>query len=175
MLAELSWLSVAILIFVTAQRLGELAVARRNTARLLAKGAFEIAPEHYPGIVATHTAWLIGLWLLAPWREVSLPLLAIFILLQLGRLWVLATLGERWTTRIIILPGAPLIRSGPYRFVSHPNYVVVAGEMFILPLVFGLPVFALVFTVINAVMLVIRIRAEHSALYGEPAKAPDRP
>ena len=171
MLAEFSWLSVAILAFVTIQRLGELVLARRNTERLLAKGAFEIAPEHYPLIVATHTAWLAALWFVAPWHEVNLPLLAVFILLQLGRLWVLATLGERWTTRIIILPGAPLVRGGPYRFVSHPNYLVVAGEILVLPLAFGLPLLALLFTAINAIMLTVRIRAEHAALYDGPLRA----
>jgi methyltransferase len=171
MLDGISWLSVAILVFVTVQRLGELVLAKRNTARLMAKGAFEIAPEHYLGIVATHTAWLAALWMFAPWQQVNLPLLAVFILLQIGRLWVLATLGERWTTRIIVLPGAPLVLSGPYKYVSHPNYLVVVGEILVLPLAFGLPVLALVFTLINAVMLTIRIRAEHSALYHEPMKA----
>jgi methyltransferase len=168
MFADISLLSVAVLAFVTLQRLGELALARRNTEALLTKGAFEVAPDHYPAIVALHTAWLAGLWLIAPWHEVSLPLLAIFVLLQLGRVWVLATLGERWTTRIIILPGAPLVRSGPYRFVSHPNYIVVAGEILILPLAFGLPAYAVVFTLLNAAVLWIRIRAEAAALRGAP-------
>lgn len=175
MLTEMSWLSVAVLTFVTAQRLSELVIARRNTARLLARGAFEIAPEHYPAIVAVHTAWLAGLWYVAPWAEVSLPLLVVFVLLQLGRLWVLTTLGDRWTTRIIVVPGEALVRSGPYRFVSHPNYVVVAGEILVLPLVFGLPIFALVFTALNAAVLAVRIRAEHAALYGRVVKAPGRP
>jgi methyltransferase len=175
MLAEMSWLSVAVLTFVTAQRLSELAIARRNTARLLAKGAVEIAPEHYPAIVAVHTAWILGLWYVGPWLEISLPLLAVFILLQLGRLWVLNTLGERWTTRILVVPGETLVRAGPYRFVSHPNYVVVAGEILVLPLAFGLPIYALVFTALNAAVLTIRIRAEHAALYGrDEAKAPSQ-
>jgi methyltransferase len=157
-------LSVALLLFVTAQRAGELALARHNTRRLLARGAFEAAPEHYSLIVLLHAAWLIGLWLLAPSREPSLPLLAVYAILQAGRLWVLATLGERWTTRIIILPGAPLVQSGPYRFISHPNYWIVAGEILILPLVFGLVVFALIFTVLNAAVLTLRVRAEEKAL-----------
>ena len=158
-------LSVALLLFVTVQRVGELALARRNTRRLLARGAFEAAPEHYSLIVLLHAAWLIGLWVLAPSREPSLPLLAIYAILQGGRLWVLATLGERWTTRIIVLPGSPLVQSGPYRFVSHPNYWVVAGEILILPLVFGLALFALVFTVLNAALLTVRVRAEEKALH----------
>ena len=141
-LAELEPLSIAVLALVTLQRLAELALARRNTRLLMARGAVEVAPEHYPAIVAMHGAWLLGLWLLAPTREVNLPLLVMFGLLQLGRFWVLATLGERWTTRIVVLPGASLVRSGPYRFVSHPNYIVVAGEILVLPLVFGLVAFA---------------------------------
>ena len=158
-------LSVALLLFVTVQRLGELALARHNTRRLLARGAFEAAPEHYSLIVLLHAAWLIGLWLLAPSREPILPLVAIYAILQAARLWVLATLGERWTTRIIVLPGAPLVQSGPYRFVSHPNYWVVSGEILILPLVFGLVTFAIIFTVLSAALLTIRVRAEEKALH----------
>ena len=163
-LAELNPISVAVLALVTLQRIAELVLARRHTKLLLARGAFEVAPEHYPAIVALHGAWLAGLWILAPAREPNLALLALFGLLQAGRVWVLATLGERWTTRILILPGAPLIRSGPYRFLSHPNYCVVAAELFLLPLAFGLVTFAAVFTVLNALALWVRIRAENAAL-----------
>ena len=158
-----------ILGLVTAQRLGELVLARRNTRRLLAKGAHEVGAAHYPLIVALHAAWLLGLWYLtvypAPGNQpIELLWLVAFILLQLGRLWVIASLGERWTTRIIVLPGAPLVLRGPYRFVSHPNYWVVAGEMLVLPLVFGLLTFGLVFSVANAAIMWIRIRAEAAAL-----------
>ncbi len=158
-----------ILGLVTAQRLGELVLARRNTRRLLAKGAHEVGAAHYPLIVALHAAWLLGLWYLTVYRAPAdqhiEPLwLVAFILLQLGRLWVIASLGERWTTRIIVLPGAPLVLRGPYRFVSHPNYWVVAGEMLVLPLVFGLLTFGLVFSVANAAIMWIRIRAEAAAL-----------
>jgi len=158
-----------ILGLVTAQRLGELVLARRNTRRLLAKGAHEVGAAHYPLIVALHAAWLLGLWYLtvypAPGNQPIEPLwLVAFILLQLGRLWVIASLGERWTTRIIVLPGAPLVLRGPYRLVSHPNYWVVAGEMLVLPLVFGLLTFGLVFSVANAAIMWIRIRAEAAAL-----------
>ncbi|WP_422034131.1 isoprenylcysteine carboxyl methyltransferase family protein [Reyranella sp.] len=158
-----------ILGLVTAQRLGELVLARRNTRRLLANGAHEVGAAHYPLIVALHAAWLLGLWYLtvypAPADQHIEPLwLAAFILLQLGRLWVIASLGERWTTRIIVLPGAPLVLRGPYRFVSHPNYWVVAGEMLVLPLVFGLPGYGFVFSALNAAVMWIRIRAEAAAL-----------
>lgn len=161
-------MTVAALILglVTLQRLGELVLARRNTARLLAEGAYEVGAGHYPLIVALHAAWLAGLWYVA----VSHPLavswgwLAFFVVLQLGRVWVIASLGRRWTTRIVVLPGAPLVRRGPYRFVAHPNYWVVAGEILVLPLVLGLPWYGLVFSVLNAAVLWIRIRAEAAAL-----------
>jgi methyltransferase len=163
-LAAFDPIALGVLTFVTLQRLAELMLAHRHTRLLLARGAVEAAPEHYPAIVGLHAAWLIGLWLLAPAREANLALLAAFGLLQVGRFWVLATLGERWTTRIIVLPEAPLVRSGPYRFLSHPNYCIVAAEILVLPLAFGLVTFAVVFTALNAIMLWVRIRAENAAL-----------
>ncbi len=157
-----------ILGLVTLQRLGELLLAKRNTDRLRARGAYEVAAGHYPLIVALHAAWLAGLWYLVVWRrpgmDVNLIWLAVFVVLQALRVWVIATLGPRWTTRIIVLPGAPLVVAGPYRFVSHPNYWVVAAEILVLPLVFGLLWYGLVFSVLNAVALWIRIRAEAAAL-----------
>jgi methyltransferase len=159
-------LSLAVLVLVTLQRLAELALAHRNTRRLLARGAVEVAPGHYPAIVALHAAWLSGLWLLALPRAPDLALLAVFGVLQVGRVWVLATLGSRWTTRIIVVPGAPLVRSGPYRLFSHPNYLIVAGEILVLPLAFGLPLLAIVFSGLNAVALWVRIQAEDAALRG---------
>lgn len=155
---------VLILALVTAQRLGELVLSRRNTARLLAQGAREVAGGHYRYMVTLHALWLAGLWWLAPGRPVHLAWLLAYLLLQGLRVWVLASLGRRWTTRIIVLPQAPLVRRGPYRFLSHPNYVVVAGEFAVLPLVFGLPGYALVFSVLNAILLYVRIRAENTAL-----------
>jgi methyltransferase len=156
--------SLLVLLLVAAQRLGELVIARRNTRRLLAEGAREAAPEHYPLIVALHAAWLIGLFILARDAQPSLFWLGVFLLLQAGRIWVLATLGPRWTTRIIVLPDAPLIKDGPFRFVSHPNYCVVAAEMLVLPLAFGLVGYGIVFFILNAIVLSIRIRAENQAL-----------
>ncbi|ANM09276.1 MULTISPECIES: isoprenylcysteine carboxyl methyltransferase family protein [unclassified Rhizobium] len=158
------WPSIALLTFVTLQRLGELALARRNTAALIAKGAREVAPEHYPAMVALHAGWIIGLWLLAPGRPVEPYWFAVFIGLQALRLWVLATLKDRWTTRIIILPGAPLVTSGPYRFLRHPNYAIVVGEIAALPLAFGLPFYAIGFSLLNACVLYVRMRAENAAL-----------
>ena len=157
-------LPVLILALVTFQRLAELPWARANTKRLLAAGGQEVAAGHYPLIVVLHAAWLGCLWWLAPGRPVSLPLLALFGLVELGRLWVLATLGRRWTTRIIVVPGEALVRRGPYRLVDHPNYLVVAAEIALLPLVFGLWQVALTFSLLNAAVLWVRIRAENWAL-----------
>jgi methyltransferase len=160
--------AILLLVFVTLERLAELVLARRNTRALLAQGAVEHAPGHYPLIVALHALWLAGLWVFGASQPVSPFWFGIFVLLQAGRLWVLATLGPRWTTRIIVLPGAPLVAKGPYRFVSHPNYLVVIGEIAVLPLCFGLWWFAIIFSIANAVILTIRIRAEAAALAGTP-------
>lgn len=158
------WPSIALLTFVTLQRLAELVHARRNTAALLARGGREYAPEHYPLMVAMHAAWLIGLWLLAIGRPVDPAWFLLFMVLQGLRLWVLATLKERWTTRIIILPGAALVRKGPYRLLSHPNYAIVVGEIAVLPLAFGMPLYAAIFSLLNGIILTIRIRAENACL-----------
>lgn len=160
--------AILLLAFVTAERLAELVLARRNTQALLAQGAVEHAPGHYPLIVLLHAAWLIGLWVFGIDQPVSPFWLAVFMLLQAARIWVLATLGPRWTTRIIVLPGAALVAKGPYRFVSHPNYLVVIGEIAVLPLCFGLWWFAVIFSLLNAAVLTIRIRAEAAALAGAP-------
>jgi methyltransferase len=157
-------LPVVILGLVTAQRLGELVVARRNTQRLLARGGEERGAAHYPLMVALHAAWLGGLWLLAWDRPANLAWLAVYAALEGLRAWTLASLGSRWTTRIIVLPNEALIRKGPYRFVSHPNYLVVAGEIAVLPLVFGLGAYAAAFTALNAAMLRLRVRTERAAL-----------
>jgi methyltransferase len=157
-------LGVLILALVTLQRVAELPWARANTRRLLAAGGREVSPGHYPLIVLLHAAWLASLWWLGPGRAVNLPLLGVFALVEVGRLWVLAALGRRWTTRIIVVPGESLIRSGPYRFLNHPNYVVVAAEIALLPLVFGLWEVALVFTILNLIVLAIRVREEARAL-----------
>lgn len=159
-------LSALILAFVTLQRLGELVLARRNTARLLARGGQEAGAGHYPLIVLLHAAWLAGLWLLGLNQTTNLFWLGVFVVLQLLRLWVIATLGERWTTRIIVLPEAPLVAAGPYRFVSHPNYCVVAAEILVLPLVFGLVWYGVVFSLLNGLVLWLRIRTEDAALKG---------
>ncbi|QIG96165.1 MULTISPECIES: isoprenylcysteine carboxyl methyltransferase family protein [unclassified Bradyrhizobium] len=164
-----------ILVLVTLQRLGELVLARRNTARLLAQGAIEVGANHYPLIVLLHAGWLIALWIWGRDQDVNLAALAAFLLLQGLRLWVLAALGPRWTTRIIVLPGAPLVASGPYRLFPHPNYAVVVGEIALLPLALHLPVVALIFTALNLAVLAIRIRAESRALFVSDWPRPGTP
>ena len=157
-------LTVVILALVTFQRAFELWLSNRNTSRLVARGAREHGSGHYPLIVAVHVMWLAALWWFAPGRPVNPYWLGIYVLLQAARVWVLASLGERWTTRIIVLPEAPLVGRGPYRFVNHPNYLVVIAEIAVLPLVFGLWQIALIFSLLNAAVLTIRIRAENAAL-----------
>lgn len=156
-----------VLALVAAQRLGELALAAANTRRLRAEGAVEAGAGHYPLFVVLHAGWLAAMALAIPadtppdWR-----LLAVFGLLQLARIWVVASLGRFWTTRILTLPGAPLVRRGPYRFLRHPNYAVVASEVAILPLAFGAWQVALAFSVLNGLLLAWRIRVEEAALAG---------
>ena len=157
-------LNLVILALVTIERLFELWLARRNTRRLLSEGAREHGRGHYPLIVGVHVLWLASLWWLAPSRPIDPFWLAVYIILELARVWVLATLGRRWTTRIIVLDDAPLVNEGPYRFVNHPNYWVVIGEIAVLPLVFGLWQVALAFTLLNAAILTVRIREENRAL-----------
>ena len=158
-------LAYIIIALVAAQRLAELIYAERNTRALLARGAVEIGRAHYPLIVAVHATWLIAIVALLP-RDgrVNFILLAVFVVLQGLRFWVLATLGPYWTTRIITLPDAPLVRRGPYRLLRHPNYAVVIGEIAVLPLVFGEVWVAVVFTILNAAVLTLRVRQENEAL-----------
>ena len=153
-----------ILGLVTLQRAGELILSHTNTRRLKARGAIEVAPRHYPLMVAVHAAWPISLWVFGHAQPIHVIALLFYLALQVLRVWVMRTLGARWTTRIIVLPEQPLVSRGPYRFLSHPNYAVVIGEIAVLPLVLGLPALAVIFTILNAVVLVIRIRAENRAL-----------
>jgi methyltransferase len=164
-----------ILALVTLQRAGELVISRNNTRQLMARGAMEVASGHYPAVVAVHAAWLLSLWVFGHDQPVNPVALAAYLALQGFRIWVLRTLGSRWTTRIIILPEQPLVSAGPYRFLSHPNYVVVTGEIAVLPLVFDLPLLAALFTVLNAAVLTIRIRAENRALAASREAVISRP
>jgi methyltransferase len=159
------WQGVAVLAFVTLQRLAELFLSQRNTRRLLARGGYEVAPGHYPFLILLHASWLATLWFFGPGPPVETVPLILFALLQLGRIWVIATLGERWTTRIIVVPGEPLVKTGPYRWVNHPNYFIVIGEFALLPLVFGLPIIAIVISVLNGLLMCVRLSCENRALH----------
>lgn len=160
----MNW-ALIIVALVAAQRLGELAYAQRNTARLLARGGQEAGAGHYPLLVGLHAAWLAALVLFVPAdTQPYWPLIGLFLLLQVGRVWVIWALGPFWTTRIITLPEAPLVRRGPYRVCRHPNYLVVVLEIAVLPLAFGAWEIALGFSVLNAALLAQRIRIENAAL-----------
>ncbi len=154
---------------VAAQRLLELVLARRNERRARARGAVERGRGHYPFIVALHTLWLVSTLVEGILRGPELPVLwpvplALFLLVQPLRYWALFSLGESWNTKILVVPGAKPVRRGPYRYLNHPNYVVVVVEILSFPLIFGAWVTALVFTVLNAAVLYVRIREENRAL-----------
>jgi len=151
--------------YVVFARFAELLVAGRNTRRLLAMGGYEVGRGHYYLIVTIHGAWILALALLVatdspPASQFLIP----FILVQAIRYWVIISLGARWTTRIIVLPGAELVRRGPYRWLRHPNYLVVIAEIALLPMVFGAWEIALGFSAVNAIILFYRIRIEERAL-----------
>jgi methyltransferase len=164
-----SVLLVLAVAFVAAQRLFELVLARRNERQTRARGAVERGQRHYLSIVALHTLWLISTLVEGLLRGPELPAfwlvpLALFLLVQPLRYWAIFSLGERWNTKILVLPGKKPVRCGPYRYLDHPNYVVVVVELLAFPLIFGAWITALVFTVLNAVVLSVRIREENRAL-----------
>ena len=160
-----SWPALAFLAFVILQRLSELVIARRNTRALMARGAREIGASHYPAMVTLHTAWILCLVWFGHDEAVQVVWLCVFIALQAFRFWILMSLGRRWTTRIIIID-EPLVVAGPFRFIRHPNYALVVAEIAVAPLVLGLWEMAVVFSILNAAMLFVRIRAEENALSG---------
>jgi methyltransferase len=151
---------------VALQRLLELWLSRRNERILRARGAVERGQGHYPLIVAMHCLWLLSTLVEGALRGPTLwPIpLAIFLLVQPLRYWAIFSLGEHWNTRILVVPGAQLVRRGPYRYLRHPNYVVVVVEILTFPLIFGAWITALVFSVLNAALLSTRIRVENRAL-----------
>ena len=160
-MSPLYWL----LALVAAERVVELALARRNTRRLMSEGGVEHGARHYPLIVTLHMTWLASLALFGDAQApIEWPFLALFAALQAARAWVLVSLGRFWTTRVIAVPGAALVRRGPYRFMRHPNYAVVVGEIAVLPLVFGAWEIAALFSVLNAAILKHRIAVENAAL-----------
>ena len=155
----------AVLAVVALQRGAELILARAHATRLLRRGGVEVDRAGYKWFVVLHAAWLVALAAAVP--ADALPdwtLLALFGVLQAGRVWVIAALGRRWTTRLIVLPGTPPVRRGPYRWLRHPNYLIVAGELAILPLAFGAVAIAIAFSAANAMLVLRRIRLEDGAL-----------
>jgi methyltransferase len=152
-----------LLAFLTLQRLSELIIASRNTKALLRAGAYERGAGHYPVMVAFHATWLATLWFFGWNHAASAPYVVVFAVLQAARLWVILTLGRRWTTRIIVLPGVPAVTSGPFRFVRHPNYLVVALEIPCVSLALGLAWHATLFGALNLALLWWRADAEDRA------------
>lgn len=152
-----------LLLFIAVQRLAELALAEANTRRLLAMGGREHGREHYSLMVGFHALWLATLAGLGWDAPLSSAWVAVFAALQAMRVWTIASLGRRWTTRIVTVPG-PLVCRGPYRLMRHPNYAVVVGEIAVVPLALGLPALALVFSLAHLAVLRIRVRAEERAL-----------
>jgi methyltransferase len=159
-----------VVLLVGLERLAELVVSRRNAAWSLRNGGYETGREHYPVMVLLHTGLLVGMLVEAWVRRPDVPLslaasmFALVLASQALRWWCIATLGRRWNTRVIVVPGLPLVRSGPYRFLQHPNYVAVVVEGVALPLVHAAWITAAVFTVANAALLTVRLRVENAAL-----------
>jgi methyltransferase len=150
---------------VALQRLIELAHAQNNSARLRRLGAVEADAGGYPLYVLLHAGWLTSLAVFVPATTPPYwPLIGVYALLQLGRIWVIMSLGRYWTTRIITLPDAPLVRTGPFRYLRHPNYLLVVAEIAVLPLAFGAVAIAVIFSTLNLLLIARRIRIEERVL-----------
>jgi methyltransferase len=167
---------VWLLAFVTMLRLAEFAAGRRNAEALRTRGAVEFGQSHYPLIVAFHAAWLVGLWWFGTGQPLRMGFVALFALVEVLRAWTVATLGERYTTRIIVLPGAPPIRRGPYRRLRHPDTILMALEIAVVPLALELPVYAAVFSLVQIPLLMHRMAIESAALaWAASQAAPEAP
>jgi methyltransferase len=160
--------------YVLLQRLLELLWAQRNTRRLLDQGAVEHGAGHYPYFVLLHASWLVAIvFSVDAGHPPSGFWLAAYAVLQVARIWVMASLGRFWTTRIITPVGEPPVARGPYRYLRHPNYIIVAGEIAVLPLVFDLWLVAALCSVANALLLRERIAQENEALAARPLRSSD--
>lgn len=163
-------LFIVIIALVALQRLMELVIAKDNEKWLRAQGAIEYGKSHYKYIVALHTLWFVSMLVEYTLRRdvkltnVSVVLVGVFILLQGVRVWTLSSLGKYWNTKILVVPNAQLVRKGPYKFLKHPNYIVVILELLVLPLAFHLIITAALFSVLNAAVLYVRIKEENKAL-----------
>jgi methyltransferase len=155
---------IIFILFLLTQRFTELYISRRNEKWLLSQGAIEYGREHYPYIVALHTLFIVSLiteYYLSGGKPMSHIFLLLFVLLLFFKYWVLSSLGLYWNTKIYRVPGAVAVRKGPYKWFKHPNYMDVVLEIMIIPLVFHLYYTAVIFSVLNAVMLSVRIRVEN--------------
>ena len=155
---------IIFIVFLITQRITELYISKRNEKWLLSQGAIEYGREHYPYIVALHTLFIVSLiveYYLSGGQPMSYVFLLLFILLLLFKYWVLSSLGLYWNTRIYRVPGSVAVKKGPYKLFKHPNYVDVVCEIAIIPLVFHLYYTAVIFTILNAIMLTVRIRVEN--------------
>jgi methyltransferase len=139
--------------------------SQHNTRRLLGRGATEAGRDFYPVVAVTHLGWIAALGLLVPPQaQAHAPLIAAYLALQFGRYWIIASLGQYWTHRILTLPGAPIVRHGPYRLLRHPNYAVTLVETLLLPLAFGQVALGLIFAVLWGAVLQYKIILEDQAL-----------
>ena len=160
----------ALLAVIAVERLAELVVSQRHAAQSLRRGGAEYGQGHFPVMVALHVALLIGclaepLALHRPFiPALAWPMLVVVVAANTLRWWCIVTLGSRWTARVIVIPGMPLVRTGPYRWFAHPNYVAVVIEGAALPLVGSAWITACTFTALNAALLTVRLRCETRAL-----------
>ncbi|MBN8541680.1 MAG: hypothetical protein J0L82_14915 [Deltaproteobacteria bacterium] len=164
---ELSIPALGLMAFIISQRLVELWWANRNTKRLVSLGGKEFSPKHYSLIVALHTTWIVAILVLIlqnPAVEISAMYLTFFAILTAFRAWILVTLGSYFTTKIISLPGAPLRKTGPYKFIKHPNYALVVCEIFVVPMIFGFWQISAIWGLLNIGILAFRIHEEDLAL-----------
>lgn len=154
--------------FVVLLRIGELIISKRNEKWLLKKGAVEYGSKHYPFIVALHVLFFLSLifeYTAQQHHSFSLSLIIFYFLLLTFKIMIIASLGKFWNTRIYHIPNMPLIKRGPYKYFKHPNYAVVIAEIAVIPMIFHLYTTAIVFTLLNLIVLFVRIKEENKALW----------
>jgi methyltransferase len=161
---------LCLLAVIAVERLFEMALSRRNAMRTLARGGREFGRDHFPWMVALHSSFFIACAVESAWRQFpgafGWVALALVVAAQALRYWAVSSLGDRWNTRVIVVPGEAPVEAGPYRFLRHPNYLAVVVEVVALPLVYGCWISAVVFSILNASILRVRIRVEEAALGG---------
>lgn len=163
-----SWISILLIILIM-QRLTELWIAKRNEEWLKRQGAVEIGKKHYKWFIGLHVAFFIAMLLEMNlmghiMTAVNPYFLTLFVLTQIGRVWCIFSLGRYWNTKIIVLPNRSLVTKGPYKYVAHPNYIIVGLELCIVPLLFGAYISALIFPLMHILLLMVRIPVENKAL-----------